>query len=203
MGVEPKISISIKNMKSCIYIFGVIFLGFTSSSFAQKAVNPLDAFSYYMGTWSLPGEHSMISSNPKMAAFKVIDFSWGKNHRVIWLRTGMFSDDIDEIFSEGMITYNPNTSNIVWLEYQIQNEILFEGVYTFLPNKCLERVYTVYYAENYTSIPLPELPAWTRKFRETFTPVSDNEIDWLTEVWVNNQWKKHGRNGGHSKAVRD
>ena len=169
---------------------------------AQSLENPLEKLSYYIGVWGPPNNDPMIKRDPKMINLKVIDFQWGAFKRVILSRTGLFSNDTNQVFSEGIITYNPNTKKIVWLEYQIENEILFEGEYIVLEENKIQRVYTVYYAEDYPSIPLPELPGWTRKFRETLTPTSNNNIDWLTEVWVNGKWIRHGRKGVDFKAER-
>ena len=83
-----------------------------------------------------------------------------------------------------------------------ENEILFEGEYVPLDDGGLQRVYTVYYTEGYESIPNPQVEGWTRLFRETFIPTSENTIDWLTEAFVDGDWVKYGRNGGDFKAVR-
>ncbi len=165
--------------------------------------NPLEKLSYYIGTWGPNLDQPMVKRNPKMKDYKVIDFSWGSNKKVIISRTGINSNQGGKISSEGIITYNPNTKKIVWLEYQIDNEILFEGEYTILDNNKVQRVYTVYYAEDYPDIPNPQLPGWTRKYRETFTPISDNTIDWLTETLIDGKWVKQGQNNGDFKAIRD
>ncbi len=170
---------------------------------AQTPGNPLEQLSYYIGTWGPHPDDIMVKKDLKMKDFKVIDFKWGKNKRVIWSRTGVFSDQKEEISSEGMITYNPNTQKIVWLEYQIDNELLFEGEYILLGENKVQRVYTVYYAKDYPDIPNPQLEGWTRKYRETFTPTSNHTIDWLTEARVDGTWVKQGQNNGDFKAVKD
>jgi len=174
----------------------------TSFACAQNQENPLEQLSFYIGTWGLPSDIPMMKKNPKMKDFKVIAFEWGKDNRVIRSTTGIFSDAEKDIHSEGMITYNPTIKKIVWLEYQIMNEILFEGEYIPLEDNIVQRVYTVYYPDGYDSILYPELDGWTRKFRETFTPTSDNNIDWLTEVWIDGGWVRH-RPNRDSKAIRD
>ncbi len=169
----------------------------------QKSKNPLEQLSYYIGTWGAPVGHPMVKKNPKLKDLKVIDFEWGHHKKVIWSKTGIYTDEKKEVFSEGMITYNPNNKKIVWLEYQIDNEILFEGEYKILDENKVQRVYTVYYAENYPDIPNPHLDGWTRKYRETFTPTSENTIDWLTETWVDGKWIRGGQNNGEFKAIKD
>ncbi len=169
----------------------------------QKHKNPLEQLSYYIGIWGPPPGHPIAVKNPKMKDLKVIDFAWGKDKKVIWSKTGFYSNQKKEVFSEGMITYNPNTKKIVWLEYQIDNELLFEGEYIPLGNNKFQRVYTVYYAQDYPDIPNPHVEGWTRKYRETFTPTSQNTIDWLTESLIDGKWIKQGQNNGDFKAVRN
>jgi len=176
----------------------LLFNGLT----AQDSDNPLEQLSFYIGSWGLPSDIPMMKKNPKMKDFKVIDFEWGKNNKVIKSRTGIFSESEEDIHSEGIITYNPTSEKIVWLEYQITNEILFEGEYMHNGNNIVQRVYTVYYPEGYELILYPELDGWTRRFRETFTPTSKNNIDWLTEVWIDGKWVRHKPNRD-SKAIRD
>ncbi|MBQ4822013.1 hypothetical protein [Aquimarina sp. MMG016] len=171
--------------------------------FSQKQENPLEQLSYYIGTWGPPSDDPIIKRDAKYKDLKVIDFKWGHNKRVIWSKTGLFSDQKKEVYSEGMITYNPNTQKIVWLEYQIDNEILFEGEYIMLGEHKVQRVYTVFYAENYPDIPNPQLKGWTRKYRETFTPTSEHTINWLTETLIHGKWVRQGRNNEDFKAVRD
>ncbi|GAA4275158.1 hypothetical protein U6A24_17465 [Aquimarina gracilis] len=191
-------------MKISLFIVSIFWLVsiFTSTLNAQSE-NPLEQLSYYIGTWRPNADQPMVKRNPKMKDYKVIDFNWGSNKKVIHSRTGMYANIKEEFSSEGIITYNPNTKKIVWLEYQIDNEILFEGEYKILGNNKVQRVYTVYYAENYPDIPNPQLPGWTRKYRETFTPVSKNTINWLTETLIDGKWVKQQQNNEGFKAIRD
>jgi len=189
-------------IRTLVFLITMLALFCKDDLKAQTNQNPLEQLSFYMGSWGLPSDIPMMKKNPKMKDFKVIDFQWGKDKRVIWSRTGIFSESEKDIHSEGMITYNPTTEKMVWIEYQIQNEILFEGEYMALENNIVQRVYTVFYPVGYESILYPEFDGWTRKFRETFTPTSENNIDWLTEVWIDDKWVRHKPNRD-SKAIRD
>ena len=183
------------------FVLSITF--YSEDVFAQNQKNPLEQLSFYIGTWGPPPNDPIIDRDPKYKDLKVIDFKWGKNKRVIWSKTGLFSDQKEEVYSEGMITYNPNTQKIVWLEYQIENEILFKGEYILLGENKVQRIYTVYYSENYPDIPNPHLEGWTRKYRETFIPTSNHSIDWVTESLIHGKWVKQGRNNEDFKAIRD
>ena len=182
-------------------IITLVLLTNISLIYGQSEDNPLEQLSFYIGTWGIPLDDAFLKKRPEMKDLKVIDFKWGKDKRVIWSRTGFFSDSINSVMSEGMISYNPTTKKIVWLEYQIDNELLFEGEYRIIKDNVVQRIYNVYYAEGYKAIPNPEVEGWTRKYRETFTPTSDNNIDWLTETYINGEWVKRGPDD--TKAVRD
>ncbi|GAA4276568.1 hypothetical protein [Aquimarina mytili] len=192
-------------MKLIFYTLHIVLISLTVLQHvrAQESENPLELFSYYIGTWGPTPNDIMVRKNPKMIDFKVISFEWGHDKKVIRSTTGIFSDHENNVFSEGIITYNPNTKKIVWLEYQIKNEILFEGEYHSLGDHKIERVYTVYYAKDYPDIPNPQVKGWTRKYRETFTPTSDTTINWLTETWIDGKWIRQGQNNGDFKAVKD
>ncbi len=192
-------------MKPIVFFLQVVAFTIVSvlDIYAQAQENPLELLSYYIGNWGPTANDIMVQKNPKMIDFKVISFEWGADRKVIWSKTGIFSDQENTVFSEGMITYNPNTQKIVWLEYQIENELLFEGEYNYFGKDKVQRVYTVYYAKDYPDIPNPHLKGWTRKYRETFTPTSDTTIHWLTETLANGKWIKQGQNNGDFKAVKD
>ncbi len=181
----------------------VLFIICHFESSAQTKVNPLEQLSHYIGTWGPPKDHPMVLNNPKMKDYKFIAFEWGKDKKVIWSKTGPLADPTMGATAEGMITYNPTTEKLVWLEYQISNEILFEGEYRLLGDNKVQREYTVYYAEGYETIPYPEREGWTRKFRETFTPITKNSIQWLTEAFIDGEWKIHNPNRKDVRAIRD
>lgn len=163
---------------------------------------PLKSLEFYIGRWGLSKEDPMVQKRPQLADLRVIDFEWGDGRQLIRSKTGIYGKEQKIPFSEGIITYNPLSEKLVWVEYQFYNKILFEGEYVPLTDGKVQRVYTVYYAEGYDAIPLPELEGWTRKFRETFIPTSDDTIDWVTEVFIGDKWVKHGQSGGETKAIR-
>ncbi|MDJ0646462.1 MAG: hypothetical protein QNJ57_10820 [Flavobacteriaceae bacterium] len=181
----------------------LLSLFFLATSVAQTQENRLEQLSFYIGTWGLPSDGLMMQKNPKMKDYKVIDLEWGAHKKVIVSRTGIYNENGEEIHSEGIITFNPNNNKLVWLEYQIENEILFEGEYVYIENNQVQRIYTVHYPAGYKTILYPELEGWTRKFRETFTPTSENTIDWLTEVLIDGKWRKHRPDREDAKAIRD
>lgn len=189
-----------KTMKTVL--LSLLILSINGLINAQE--NPLEQLNHYIGTWGPPPGDPIIERDPKLKDLKVIDFEWGVDKRVIWSKTGIYPDGEEAVvFSEGMITYNPTSKKLEWLEYQIMNEILFEGEYSVLEGNKVQRIYTVYYAEGYKEIPYPELEGWTRKFKETFIPTSEDGIDWITEAWIGGKWVEHGQRGMEFKAVRD
>ena len=70
--------------------------------------------------------------------------------------------------------------------------MLFVGEYKLLGENKVLREYTVHYPERFKEIPHPEVKGWTRLYKETFIPTTDNSMDWIP-----------GTSGGDSKAVRD
>ncbi|MEQ9426545.1 MAG: hypothetical protein RJQ09_19135 [Cyclobacteriaceae bacterium] len=167
---------------------------------AQMPEEPLKSLEYYMGIWIPPLNHPMTTNNPKMAHLQVIAFEWGAQKKVIKSTTGIISDEYNIPFSEGTITYNPLTKKIVWLEYQYDGDLLFEGEYKPLADGSMERLYTVYYVEGDKTIPNPQEGGWTRLYRETFTPFHQDTIAWKTETYIGEKWIKAGSDG--FKAVR-
>ncbi|GAB5398464.1 MAG: hypothetical protein Aureis2KO_00490 [Aureisphaera sp.] len=172
----------------------------TGLTFAQE--NPLEQLEFYMGTWSIPEDEPFIVKNPKYKDLKVIDFEWGSEKRVIHSRTGIYAKNDTIMFSEGIITYNPTTNKLMWLEFQIDGNMLFEGEYRILDGNTVQREYTVHYPVGDKTIPHPEVAGWTRLYRETFIRTSDNSIDWITKTFINGKWIP-GSSGGDAKAVRD
>lgn len=178
----------------------LVFITFINTSNSQTPDDPLKPFDYYMGKWVPPKDHPM-AKHPKLAYLQVIDFEWGANRRLIKSKTGIHSDEYNIPFSEGTITYNPMTEKIVWLEYQYDGDLLFEGEYIPLEDGGLQRLYTVYYQVGDTTIPNPQEAGWTRLYKETFTRLAADTIDWKTETFIGNKWIKAGSPGGF-KAVR-
>ncbi|MEQ8424030.1 MAG: hypothetical protein RIA63_04920 [Cyclobacteriaceae bacterium] len=186
--------------------FPILFLSFalsiaTGTNAQTHPSDPLRAFDYYMGTWVLPSNHPAVKRSPKFANFQVIDFRWGGEKKLIHSATGIVSQNENTPFSEGIISINPRTKKIVWLEYQYDGDLLFEGEYVYLENNVLQRLYTVHYAEGYKDIPNPQEEGWTRLYRETFIPTSADTIDWKTETYIGKKWIEAGTPGG-SSAIR-
>jgi len=188
-------------MKCISLLLAVILTVFTTKDILAQE-NPLEELSYYLGTWSIPKDDPFIIKRPELKNLKVIDFKWGSNNRVIHSRTGIYSENDTIIFSEGIITYNPTTNKLLWLEFQIDGTLLFDGEYKILEDNKVQREYTVYYPVGDKSIPHPGVKGWTRLYRETFIPTSTNAIDWITETFINGKWIP-GMSGGDAKAVRD
>ncbi|WP_421764717.1 hypothetical protein [Ekhidna sp.] len=172
-------------------------------SYSQESAkdSPLQVFDYYMGVWLLPSDHPGVLRNPILADLQVINFSWGKQKKLIHSSTGIVSVNKKIPFSEGIITVNPTTKSITWLEYQYEGDLLFEGEYIPLDNGSLQRLYTVRYVEGDKTIPNPDEPGWSRLYRETFIPFSKDTIDWVTETYIDGKWIEAGTPGG-SSAVR-
>lgn len=80
--------------------------------------------------------------------------------------------------------------------------MLFVGEYKLLGENKVLREYTVHYPERFKEIPHPEVKGWTRLYKETFIPTTDNSMDWITKTFINDQWIP-GTSGGDSRAVRD
>lgn len=179
-------------MKNISLIGIVLLVFFVQIISAQEHTNKLEKLSNYIGVWRPPFDHPMLEKDSKMKDLKVIDFEWGTDRKVIHSKTGFYSATKNEIMSEGLITYNPTTDKIVWIEYQIDGSMLFEGEYQLLDNQKVRRVYKVYYPIGDTTIPYPEKEGWVRTFRETFTPKSKNAIDWNTEILIDGKWVKRG-----------
>ncbi|MEP1033759.1 hypothetical protein [Ekhidna sp.] len=186
-------------MKHLTVLF-IMFSTILSVVNGQTKTDPLAVFEYYMGKWIPPLDHPM-AQNPKLIHLQVIDFEWGASRMLIRSKTGIHSPEYNIPFSEGTITYNPLTEKIIWLEYQYDGDLLFEGEYIALENGGLQRIYTVYYQEGYEAIPNPKEEGWTRLYKETFTPIGTDTIDWKTETFINEKWIKAGSPGGF-KAVR-
>ncbi|MEP5612245.1 MAG: hypothetical protein ABJP45_08345 [Cyclobacteriaceae bacterium] len=178
----------------------VSFLFIVTSTAAQEVADPLKSLEYYIGIWVPPADHPM-AKDPKLRHLRVIDFEWGANRKLVRSKTGIHSEEYNIPFSEGTITYNPMSEKMVWLEYQYDGDLLFQGEYISLENGGLQRIYTVFYAEGYESIPNPKEPGWTRLYRETFTRLAADTIDWKTETYIGGKWIKAGSSGGF-KAVR-
>ncbi|WP_298899107.1 tetratricopeptide repeat protein [uncultured Psychroserpens sp.] len=159
---------------------------------AQNHKNKLEELSYYIGIWQPSPDHPMLEKKPKMKDLKVIDFEWGTDRKVIYSKTGFYSATKKKVMSEGLITYNPTTDKIVWIEYQIDGSMLFEGEYQLLGDNKVRREYKVYYPKGDSTIPFPEKDGWVRTFRETFTPKSNNAIGWYTELLIDGKWIKRG-----------
>ena len=140
------------------YIISIAFTFFLFSADLCAQNNPLEKLSFYMGTWRLADDDPFILKNPRYKSLKVIDFRWAANERIIRSRTGMFSEEDSVLFSEGIITYNPTSNKLIWLEFQLDGNLLFEGEYTILDDNKVSREYTVHYSENTRSIPHPEVP---------------------------------------------
>ncbi|MEP1097395.1 MAG: hypothetical protein ABJG78_19920 [Cyclobacteriaceae bacterium] len=185
-------------MKKAASLF--VLLCISASTRAQEVNDPLKPLEYYMGVWIPPKDHPM-GKDPKMAHLQVINFEWGANRKLVRSTTGIHSQEYNIPFSEGTITYNPMSEKIVWLEYQYDGDLLFEGEYLSLENGGLQRIYTVYYAKEDKSIPNPQEAGSTRLYRETFTPLAADTIGWKTETYIGNEWIKAGSGGGF-KAVR-
>jgi len=188
-------------MKVNIFLFVALF-SFAGKNVGTAQDNPLEKLSYYMGTWSLPHDDPVFKKRPKLKDLKVIDFKWGTNKKLIHSRTGLYTATDTIMFSEGIITYNPTTKKLMWLEFQLDGPFLFEGEYRIIKGNKVQREYKVHYPVGYESIPHPEAEGWTRLYRETFIPTSENNIDWITEVYINGKWLP-GMSGGDTKAVRD
>lgn len=191
-----------KKIPLTLIYFMVMMIGYKANAQSQDQDNPLEQLSFYMGLWSMPEDDHFVMKNPQFKDLKIIDFEWGANKKVIHSKTGIYSGDQKRIFSEGIITYNPTTKKLVWLEFQIEGTLLFEGEYKILGNNKVQREYTVHYPEGDETIPHPDVSGWTRLYRETFIPTSENSINWVTEIYINGKWQP-GISGGDTKAVRD
>lgn len=179
-------------MKNQVLISVMLIGFFVQVINAQEHMNKLEKLSNYIGVWRPSYDHPMLEKDLKLKNLKVIDFQWGTDRKVIHSKTGFYSATKKEIMSEGLITYNPTTDKIVYIEYQIDGSMLFEGEYQLLDNHKVRRVYDVYYPIGDTTIPYPEKEGWVRTFRETFTPKSKNAIDWSTEILIDGEWIKRG-----------
>ncbi|WP_139135338.1 hypothetical protein [Roseivirga sp. 4D4] len=184
-------------LKMCL-----VLLIFQGIAIAQEKESPLEPLAFYIGEWGPPSNDDFLKANPQYKDLRVISFKWGQNKKVIWSTTGIATPGAEKTNSEGIITFNPLNEKLVWLEYQHENEILFEGEYTVLADGNIQRTYAVYYPEGYTQIPYPELEGWVRNFRETFVRVSDDLIDWKTEALVRGKWQMHGPKGKKFQAER-
>lgn len=181
---------------------GLAILILQSTGLAQETESPLDPLAFYIGEWGPPVNDDFLKDNPQYKDLVVISFKWGENKKVIWSTTGIVTPGAEKPFSEGIITHNPLSDKLVWLEYQHENEILFEGEYTVLEDGNVQRTYAVYYPEGYDEILYPEEEGWVRHFRETFIRVSDDLIDWKTEALVRGKWQLHSPNGKKFQAER-
>jgi hypothetical protein len=167
---------------------------------SQVPDDPLKPLENYIGIW-LPSSDVPMANDPKFKHLQVINFEWGAGKKVVKSSTGIYSDDYNIPFSEGTITYNPMSKKIVWIEYQYDGDLLFEGEYITLENGGLQRLYTVYYLVGTNTIPNPEEGGWSRIYRETFTPIAADTIAWKTETFIDNKWIK-GASADGFKAVR-
>ena len=182
-----------------ILFFSIILI----DTYAQNEQNnPLAELSFYIGTWRLASEDTFIKERPQLKDLRVIDMKWGTDKRIIHSRTGIYTPTDTTLFSEGIITCNPSTDKIIWIEFQIDGPFLFEGEYKILARNKVQREYQVHYPIDYQSIPHPEIEGWTRLYRETLIPIAENEINWITEIFIGGDWMP-ASNGGENKAVRD
>ncbi len=188
-------------MRNIRVLFMIVFWMVLSTNVSAQE-NPLEGLSYYIGTWGFPKNDPFVQKRPELKDLKIIDFAWGADNKVIHSKTGIYTEGGKKMFSEGIITYNPTTNKLVWLEFQLDGPFLFEGEYVLMGNNKVQRIYTVHYPKGYKQIPHPEVSGWTRLYRETFIPTSENSIDWVTETYIEGKWKP-GMSGGDTKAVRD
>ncbi|WP_273565832.1 hypothetical protein [Maribacter halichondriae] len=120
-------------------VFIVLMITNICVSNAQNRENPLEQLSFYIGTWGLPNDDPFIQKRPNLKDLKVIDFEWGSDKRLIHSRTGIYAKNDTIMFSEGIITYNPTTSKLEWLEFQIDGNLLFQGEYRIMGSGKVQR----------------------------------------------------------------
>lgn len=149
---------------------------------------PLEFLAPLIGVW-VPAPQ-WLEDNPGMEELVPIDFRWGPNRRSIIEASGLPLGY--ELFTSGLITWDPHAERAVFLASQGRDGLLFRGYYEALAGGGVRRIYDVLRPDGSAA-----------RFRETFIFDGPDAIDWLTEWEQDGRWvPRRGTGDPECRAIR-
>ncbi len=167
---------------------GFVWRRASTAEAAQEGNESLAALEPLIGKWrsSLDPrykDHPMIKRfNPDLKPNELV-FKWGEEKKIIHvadIQIDQPADGQNTRFIEGMVLWNPAEKKMVMVEYNVQDDLYFEGEYRILEDgKIIQRIYTTAFPDGSVG-----------KFREQWVwdDLEKKSFKWITESFRNGKF---------------
>ena len=132
-----------------------------------------------------------------------MSMEWGSERGIFRIYEGRSKQDPRQSLLEGMVYWDPRHQDIRFTAYNTGLKLLFEGNYELEDESRIVRLYQVHYPPDKKLIPRPELPGWTREFRETYQFTERDTVAQTVEIKVAETWEYWGGRSEPFISVRD
>ncbi len=137
-----------------------------------------------------------------------LDVTWSENNHTLRKRMSLLRGPSAGVAAEGIIGFDPATQTLKGLDFQSMIwpedrlvHLMFSSEYR-VSGDSIQRLYTVSYPPREPLMPSKDRGGTTREFRETYRFVTDDLIQWTTEIREEGEWKPFGGAGAGSELRR-
>lgn len=162
----------------------------------------LHIFKPFLGDWVPDPSDPALRHNPQVRDRVVMSLRLAPGGHLVRVYEGFNrQSDPQAAALEGIAIANPGTNHIDFIA-STRFGWTFQGRYLAGTEDALERLYTVQYRQGESRIPEPDLPGWTRRFREIYRLQSDQRLSVQLDIDRDGQWVPWGPNQGRFNLVR-
>jgi len=168
---------------------------------AEQEDNPLQKLHRLLGNWSPP--EAAIERWPQLKDRWTMSMEWGSERGIFRIYEGRNKLDPKQALLEGMVYWDPRHQDIRFTAYNTGLKLLFEGNYQLEDESRIVRHYQVHYPADKDLIPRPDLPGWSREFREVYQFTDHDTIAQTVEIKVADSWEFWGGRTEPFISIRD
>lgn len=158
----------------------------TVSPQGESQANPLESLSALIGNWKAPAE--ALEKRPGLRERWTMSHEWGPGRRLIRIYEARHRTDPDKTILEGLIFWDPRDERLRFVGYNARQRFLFEGHYEAQRPDVIVRIYDVHYPEGFPHVPSPDLPGFTRTFRETLRFPDPDTMEQIIDIKIDDTW---------------